>query len=144
MMQRKSLARAKAAVACLTNKETSTADADVIAEQEKIAARCEAYISREGAVTASQEGTPYAVQMFGLRKTYKRAGLFSKKPPFVAVESNWLGICEGLFHYAGWKSLLLPKSLGIHRLLFSHRMPLYLGRSPNDTDCRGVFLFARS
>ena len=71
-----------------------SADPDVLAEQDKLQGRCEAYVSRQRAPDTNVGN--YAVEMFGLKKLYKRSGLFSRKKPFIAVEGNWLGIQEGM------------------------------------------------
>ena len=66
-------------------------------------ARCKGYVRlHSSGVDASTMGddaervTSYAVEMFGLRKTFPRGGMvFSKQNPFIAVRENWVGIHEG-------------------------------------------------
>ncbi|KAL4424942.1 hypothetical protein ABPG77_009671 [Micractinium sp. CCAP 211/92] len=50
--------------------------------------------SGETGTEVAPAGRPYAVEMFGLRKVYKRGSLFRRKP-FVAVRGNWLGVHQG-------------------------------------------------
>lgn len=75
-------------------------DMDVREERNRMKERCLAYIrqSEEGgvaapAVVAEENQQPNAVEMYGLKKSYKR-GVF-KKRMFTAVYDNWLGIREG-------------------------------------------------
>ncbi|KAL4434281.1 hypothetical protein ABPG75_000722 [Micractinium tetrahymenae] len=49
---------------------------------------------KKGGAELAPAGRTYAVEMFGLRKVYKRGGLFRRKP-FVAVRGNWLGVHQG-------------------------------------------------
>lgn len=44
----------------------------------------------------------YAVEMYGMRKVYRRRGSLLRSRPFVAVRGNWLGIYEGGFR--GWQA----------------------------------------
>ncbi|KAI3423876.1 hypothetical protein D9Q98_009710 [Chlorella vulgaris] len=41
------------------------------------------------------EGQPFSVQMWGLRKVYRRGFLPGRRRPFVAVRGNWLGVRHG-------------------------------------------------
>ncbi len=54
----------------------------------------EAQQAQQGAQQAQQGARRYAVEMFGLRKVYRRGNLLRHRP-FVAVRGNWLGIYEG-------------------------------------------------
>lgn len=44
----------------------------------------------------------YAVEMYGMRKVFRRRGSLLRSRPFVAVRGNWLGIYEGGFR--GWQA----------------------------------------
>ena len=76
-------------------------DVDVQAEQLEMKNRCEAYMKRNGAISpsvaadVSEAGQKFAVEMYGLRKTYKRGGLFKRSKVFAAVNGNCFGIREG-------------------------------------------------
>ncbi|KAL4855684.1 ABC transporter A family member 11 [Chlorella vulgaris] len=52
-----------------------------------------------GGVTAAAdgqlEGQSFSVQMWGLRKVYRRGFLPGRRRPFVAVRGNWLGVRHG-------------------------------------------------
>lgn len=85
-------------------------DRDIQAESDKARARCQQYVRKQATDTEvspsanapgdSNESSNYAVEMYGLRKTYQRGGkLFKRQAPFVAVRGNWLGIHEGVQCY---------------------------------------------
>lgn len=88
--------RSRAALKALkASTAAPSTDVDVIAEQETLRQRCEAYIGDAGHTEKTGDVTSYAIEMFGLRKTFSRSSLFRRREPFVAVEGNWLGIREG-------------------------------------------------
>ena len=106
-MQRRSVKHAaKALKDRAADEQRHTADVDVQAEAQRMEARCKSYVRlHSSGVAASTTGddagpvTSYAVEMYGLRKTFPRGGLvFSKQSPFIAVRGNWVGIHEGDHH----------------------------------------------
>lgn len=92
LMQRPNMKRTKAALDIL-NATEGQPDIDVKAEQEEMKARCEAYIKRNGGT--GKEDRKFAIEMYGLRKTYKRGNLFRKSKIFTAVAGNCYGIRQG-------------------------------------------------
>lgn len=103
-MQRRSVKHAaKALKDRAADEQRHTADPDVLAEAQRMEARCKSYVrlhsSGPDAPTVGDDAGPvtsYAVEMYGLRKTFPRGGLvFGRQAPFIAVRGNWVGIHEG-------------------------------------------------
>ena len=99
-MQRRNIQHAvKALRMTAEDQERHNLDLDVQGEAQRMEARCQNYVRlHSGATTQTPNpdtSTNYAVEMYGLGKTYKRGGLvFGRQKPFLAVRGNWLGIHE--------------------------------------------------
>lgn len=98
-MQRLDTSRAKASLARFEDTEPP-GDIDVREERDRMKERCRTYVkqSEEGgipgpAVVAEENQQLNAVEMYGLKKSYRRG--FFRKRAFTAVYDNWLGIREG-------------------------------------------------
>ena len=92
-LQRPNLKRPKGALSILNGTEGQL-DIDVKAEQDEMKVRCEGYIQRNGA--SLKDDSKFAIEMFGLRKTYKRGTFFRKSKVFIAVAGNCYGIRQGM------------------------------------------------
>lgn len=76
--------------------DDSRANVDTDVETEGIAMRdsCQKFI--DGSEGATDDDSTPAIQVFGLRKEYRRGGrIFRRKSPFVAVKGTWLGVRYG-------------------------------------------------
>lgn len=94
--QRPKVKKAATALAGLDGDTADGMDVDVQAEQEEMKQRCDSYIKRQGASLDDDDGArKFAVEMYGLRKTYLQRSLFLRKKEFTAVKHNWFGIREG-------------------------------------------------
>ncbi|PSC73883.1 ABC transporter A family member 2 isoform B [Micractinium conductrix] len=47
------------------------------------------------AAAGAPDGRPYAVELFGLRKVFKRGNPLRRRKPFIAVRGSWLGVHQG-------------------------------------------------